>query len=93
VDDKYKHRVAEFRRYLSSKGVQNRPIISGNFARQPVFANYGIDLNPEAYPGAEQVHLYSFYIGLPCDRVYHNDEFRNVLDVLLADEFWYKRDV
>lgn len=53
--------------YLSASGVENRPIVSGNFIRQPGLAAFGIHLDPTDYPGAERVHNCGFFIGLHTD--------------------------
>lgn len=55
---------AEFLQRLSANGVENRPIISGNFARQPGLALHGVEVDPLDYPGAEEVHRRGFFIGL-----------------------------
>lgn len=55
---------ASFLAALTARGVENRPILSGNFARQPGLALFGIDVDPRAYPGAEEIHERGFFIGL-----------------------------
>lgn len=56
-------------RYLTEHGVETRPIVAGNLARQPA----AID-DPSVFggllPGADQVHERGFYIGLAS----HDDE-------------------
>lgn len=49
--------------YLESKGVETRPIVAGNIARQPV-ASLFQEFDACAYPGADEVHRRGFYIGL-----------------------------
>ena len=56
----------EYCNYLESKGVETRPIISGNFIRQPVVKDLYPELDPLAFPGAEIIHHNSLFIGLPC---------------------------
>jgi CDP-6-deoxy-D-xylo-4-hexulose-3-dehydrase len=92
VDVKYCHVVPAFRKYLSDNAVQNRPIVSGNFTRQPIFEKWGFDMDPETFCGAEQIHFQSFYIGLPCLKVYEPNEVQTLLDIFLADEFWANLD-
>lgn len=50
-------------KYLDSRGVETRPIIAGNIARQP-----GIEFEPRIIggdlPGADLIHNQGFYIGL-----------------------------
>jgi CDP-6-deoxy-D-xylo-4-hexulose-3-dehydrase len=52
---------AELLTFLTKRGVENRPIIAGNFARQP--AADGRVLSG-LLPGADAVHERGFYIGL-----------------------------
>ena len=47
--------------YLSSQGVETRPIISGNISRQP-FLKF-LNLNPLDFKNAEELHHKAFYIG------------------------------
>jgi CDP-6-deoxy-D-xylo-4-hexulose-3-dehydrase len=54
---------------LSRRGVENRPIISGNFARQPGVRAFGIDVDPSVYVGADVVHERGFFIGLHSSRL------------------------
>jgi CDP-4-dehydro-6-deoxyglucose reductase, E1 len=55
--------------YLDAHGVETRPMIAGNIARQPAFAN-----DPRVIagplPGADAIHDRGFYIGLAS----HDDE-------------------
>lgn len=48
---------------LSARGVENRPIVSGNFARQPGLKLFGCEADPAALAGAEKVHQRGFFIG------------------------------
>ncbi len=65
--------------YLTARGVENRPIISGNFARQPAVRLLGLDADPAAYPGAEHVHRHGFFIGL------HTEPLGDAVVARLAD--------
>jgi len=47
--------------YLNENGVETRPIISGNLTRQP-FLKF-LDLKPEDFPNADDLHFRGFYIG------------------------------
>jgi CDP-6-deoxy-D-xylo-4-hexulose-3-dehydrase len=51
-------------KYLTEQGVENRPIISGNFIRQPSIAMYCKGEKPENYPGSEAIHDRGFFIGI-----------------------------
>jgi CDP-6-deoxy-D-xylo-4-hexulose-3-dehydrase len=58
------HQRVEFLRYLEARGVENRPIISGNFTRQPCVKLFCADATPADYPGAEALHTRGFFIGV-----------------------------
>ncbi|MEE2938704.1 MAG: DegT/DnrJ/EryC1/StrS family aminotransferase [Planctomycetota bacterium] len=48
---------------LEGSGVETRPVVTGNLARQPAAKLLG-DIKPEEYPGAEVIHHQGFYVGL-----------------------------
>jgi CDP-4-dehydro-6-deoxyglucose reductase, E1 len=56
--------LSDYLAYLTSQGVENRPIISGNFIRQPVVRDYCPDENPVDYEGAELLHQRGFFVGV-----------------------------
>ena len=47
---------------LAAAGVESRPVVSGNFTRQPVMAHLRHE-PPGALPNADEVHDRGFYIG------------------------------
>jgi CDP-6-deoxy-D-xylo-4-hexulose-3-dehydrase len=49
-------------RWLEDNGVETRPILGGNLARQPGFADLGMTRGP--LPGADYVHTHGLYVGL-----------------------------
>jgi len=53
----------ELTRYLENEGVETRPIVTGNIARQPV-AKLFKEFCDCPLPGADAVHERGFYIGL-----------------------------
>lgn len=64
LHDEYAHQRAEFLRYLEKNGIENRPIISGNFIRQPCISIICEDECPQNYPGAEAIHSRGFFVGV-----------------------------
>ena len=60
----YAHQRLEFLQYLEKNGIENRPIISGNFIRQPCISAFCDNECPENYPGAEAIHTRGFFIGV-----------------------------
>jgi CDP-6-deoxy-D-xylo-4-hexulose-3-dehydrase len=57
VDD-----AADLARWLELDGVETRPILGGNLARQPGFKGLGMARTP--LPGADYVHSHGLYVGL-----------------------------
>jgi CDP-6-deoxy-D-xylo-4-hexulose-3-dehydrase len=54
---------SELLAHLEKSGVETRPVVTGNFARQPAAGLLG-KINPADYPGAEWIHEQGFYLGL-----------------------------
>ena len=87
IDEKYKDKYKDYLKYLSKNGIENRPIISGNFLRQPAMKliediyelNELNKLNPTLYTGAEIINNQCFYIGL------HPIEITNKVCTTLVD--------
>lgn len=63
LDAAYEHQQRDLLEHLSAKGIQNRPVISGNFARQPCMKLHGLNFDPQDYPGAEIIHTRGFFVG------------------------------
>ena len=53
----------ELTAFLEERGVETRPIVTGNVARHPVGKLFP-EFQQRAYPGADEVHDRGFYIGL-----------------------------
>ena len=70
---------ADFLAYLEGQGVETRPIVAGNLARQPVCQLYP-ELQEANLPGADAIHELGFYLGL------HPFEAKSNLD-RLAETF------
>jgi len=60
----YEPLLQEYFKHLDAHQVENRPIVSGNFSRQPAFRLFGFQQNPESLSGAEIVGNRGFFIGL-----------------------------
>ena len=56
---------------LEQNGIETRPIISGNFARQPAAKKYGLSLN-QKFSNTDIVYKKSFFIGLPTKKISNN---------------------
>lgn len=57
--------IREIHAALAALEVETRPIISGNFVRQPMLERWSISHpSPESFVGAQQIHDKGIYIGL-----------------------------
>lgn len=83
--DLAKHHAA-FLKYLSESGVENRPIVSGNFVRQPALKLFGLNLKPEDFHGAEAVNNRGFFIGLHTTEL-TEAQLGRLADVMLSFPF------
>ena len=63
LDTKYKHQLKSLLTYLEEQGVENRPVVTGNIARQRCLRLLGYNFNPNDFPGAEIIHTQGFFIG------------------------------
>ena len=61
---KYSHKKFQLINHLSKRGVENRPIISGNFLNQPSAKLYKFKQQAKDFPGAQIVQERGFFIGL-----------------------------
>ena len=53
---------------LEKNGIETRPIISGNFLKQPSVKKYGLIKNIK-FKNADYINNHGFFIGLPFDRI------------------------
>jgi CDP-4-dehydro-6-deoxyglucose reductase, E1 len=72
--------------YLSVNGVENRPIVSGNFVRQPALKLFGIETDPQNFPGAEAVNRRGFFIGLHTEKL-ADSMIERLTNLLLSYDF------
>ena len=82
-----KYALKEYTDFLTSKKIFNRPIISGNFCRQPALKKLGYNLDPTKFPGAEKIHNSGFYIGISCLKKISDDEVENLVNIMLYELF------
>ena len=64
----YEKKKIRFINYVESKGLQTRPIISGNFINQPSARLYNLDMSKK-FPEADKVQKLGFVIGLPTKKI------------------------
>ena len=56
---------------LEKNGIETRPIISGNFAKQPAAIKYNL-VQKNKFPNTDYVYNNSFFIGLPTKKISKN---------------------
>lgn len=72
--------------YLEGKGIETRPIVAGNLARQPVAALFP-EFAKREFPGADQVHERGFYVGLsPLQTDANMERLIGIFEAFLAAE-------
>lgn len=76
-------KLNEYLNYLTQHGVENRPIITGNIARQPVIKDLYPHLKPSDFPGAEVCHLKGLFIGLSSNLM-PQSSIEELVDILVG---------
>lgn len=79
-------RHGAFLNYLTQKGVENRPIVSGNFTRQPGLKLYDVNCKPSDFPGAETVGSRGFFFGLHTTPL-SSAQIKELADLCLGFDF------
>ena len=64
INKRYAHIKKEFLNQLSKKGIENRPIISGNFLNQPASKFFNFSSSKKDFKNADEIEDRGFFIGL-----------------------------
>jgi len=64
INKKFKQSKKIIFNRLDKLGIENRPIISGNFLKQPALRRYSIRQKSKDFPNANYVHEYGLHLGL-----------------------------
>ncbi len=67
INKKFKHHKNLILSRLDRLGIENRPILSGNFLKQPAVTKYNIKQKSKDFPNANYVHEHGFLVGLNND--------------------------
>lgn len=86
LDRAHEGKHKDYLSYLSAAGIENRPIISGNFTRQPGLKVLNIACDPQAFPGAEEIHNRGFFMGIHT-RELSQEVVDKVTDTMLGYDF------
>ena len=72
INFKYVKYKKKFMRYLNAKGIETRPILSGNFLNQPSAKLYNFHINKRKFKVSQDVENRGFFIGLPTESISNN---------------------
>tara|TARA_Y100000590_G_scaffold268097_1_gene301089 strand:- start:827 stop:2089 length:1263 start_codon:yes stop_codon:yes gene_type:complete len=82
IHKRFLKKKKKFLKFLDDKGVETRPIISGNFLNQPSTKLYKLNKNNEKFPQAQEVENLGFFIGLHTKRI-KNETLNKLVNILL----------
>jgi len=63
LDKKYKNDKSKYQNYLLENGIDTRPIISGNFALQPVYKSYCGNYATKEFYNAQELNDRGIFVG------------------------------
>ena len=69
INQKYSNKKLKFLNYLEKKGIETRPIISGNFVNQPAIKLYKLNKNNKKFKNAQLTEDLGFFIGLHTKKI------------------------
>ena len=75
IDKKYVRIKKKFLKYLEKNGVENRPIISGNFLNQPCSKLYNLNPKNIKFYNAQDVEDRGFFIGIHTNPITYRQLF------------------
>ena len=65
----YRIKKKRYLNYLNSVGIENRPILSGNFLNQPSVKLYNLRPKKNNFPNAQKIEDLGFFIGLQTEKI------------------------
>ena len=69
INKKYSNKKKKFLNHLTKCGVENRPILSGNFVNQPATKLYNLNKKKLVFTNAQKVEDLGFFIGLHTKKI------------------------
>ena len=72
LNKRYLKNKNKFLKFLNKHGIETRPIISGNFCNQPSIKLYKLNKNKEFFPGAQEIEMRGFFIGIHVEKISKN---------------------
>ena len=83
INPKFKKKKVKFLKFLNRNNLETRPIISGNFANQPVIKLYNIKYNKQDLRNSTEIDERGFFIGLPTVKL-NQKKLDKISDLLLG---------
>ena len=69
INKKYASKKNKFLKFLTNNGIENRPILSGNFINQPATKLYKLNSKKLSFPNAQKINDLGFFIGLHTKKI------------------------
>jgi CDP-6-deoxy-D-xylo-4-hexulose-3-dehydrase len=69
IKNKFLNKKKKFLDHLTKCGVENRPILSGNFTNQPATKLYNLNSKKLVFANAQKVENLGFFIGLHTKKI------------------------
>ena len=69
INKKYLNKKKKFLNHLTKNGIENRPILSGNFTNQPATKLYNLNKKKLVFTNAQKVEDLGFFIGLHTKKI------------------------
>ncbi len=73
---------SKFLKYLNKNKIETRPIISGNFVKQPAIKKYNIKYKKSSLKNSQEIEDRGFFIGLPT-RILDRKKINKITNLLL----------
>ena len=74
IDKKYTKKKKKFLNHLTKRGIENRPILSGNFTNQPATKLYNLNNKKLVFGNAQKAEDLGFFIGLHTKNIKENTQ-------------------
>ena len=85
VRDDLVKKKKNFLKFLSENGVENRPILSGNFLNQPATKLYKLNKNKKYFKNSQNIEDRGFFIGLHTNKI-NKPDINKLTNLLLQIE-------
>ena len=76
----------KYLKFLNKKGIETRPIISGNFLNQPSIKLYGLNKKGERFKKAQEIERRGFFIGLHAKEIKQKEVKFLTKNLLMIDQ-------